>query len=162
MASNGYMTIKGSKQGSFKGNSLHPKRIDWIEFDDIVVGEAIDPATNQMTGRRAHNPIKIVKQIDSATPQLFQACQTSEQLVEVIVELVAVTSGGGEQINCRYRLRDAAILDIRQHLPPPGQHGDGHKRPLQDIYLGCEAVDCQVLVPVDNNQSGLATGKRQH
>ena len=101
MASKFYMTIEGTKQGKFKGGSTQKGKgalsySDGMEchgFSYQVVAP-IDPATGQPVGRRRHNPIKITKDTDSASPLLLQTLAMNENFIPEI-PLTGSSSGSG-------------------------------------------------------------------
>src|ERR1700740_1396617 len=99
MGFQGYVTIKGQKQGQFKGEGTAPKRKDkWIpisSFEYEVVSPR-DAATGQPAERRHHKPVTVVKEWGAATPQIFTALTTNETLPEVELEFLK-TNAQGEQ-----------------------------------------------------------------
>ena len=78
-----YMTIKGSKQGQIKGAAMSGQI--------RLVSVARDTATGMSTGRRTHATITIVREIDRASPKLFQALSTNEVLSEVVINFNGAT-----------------------------------------------------------------------
>ena len=75
MAYEFYVTIEGSKQGKFKGDSkrrAHKDQIVGLAFD-YEVSAPYDPASGLATGKRQHQPVTITKRWGAATSQLFQA-----------------------------------------------------------------------------------------
>ncbi len=96
MAYEFYISIEGQKQGKFKGESgrgapngegtdngrgLGRNKIAGVRF----VSEASSPrdvATGQASGKRIHKPILVTKEWGAASPQLFQALVTNENLTD--------------------------------------------------------------------------------
>jgi type VI secretion system secreted protein Hcp len=70
MAFPAFVKIQGTKQGAFKGGSPDPKWIGWSEVYgyDFLVQSPRDPATGQASGKRQHQPVKIIKRWDGSSP----------------------------------------------------------------------------------------------
>jgi len=101
-----YMTIKGAKQGTFKGNagseSMHV----------ISVVRDTPMATAAPTGRRIHSTITIVREVDKASPMLHMALVSNETLSQVAIILVG---GSGEAKTAqKIVLTNATILSVRK------------------------------------------------
>ena len=62
-----YMTIKGAKQGSIKGEAMSEN----IHLVRVVRDTPM--AARMPTGRRMHSTITITKEIDTASPKLAMA-----------------------------------------------------------------------------------------
>ena len=103
-AMDAYMTIKGSKQGQIKGDAMSGQI--------RLVSVARDTATGMSTGRRTHATITIVREIDRASPKLFQALSTNEVLSEVVINFNGTT--GGAKTAQRIVLTNATILSVRK------------------------------------------------
>ncbi len=103
-AMDAYMTIKGSKQGQIKGDAMSGQI--------RLVSVARDTATGMSTGRRTHATITIVREIDRASPKLFQALSTNEVLSEVVINFNGAT--GGAKTAQRIVLTNATILSVRK------------------------------------------------
>ena len=77
----------------------------------VAVSEGVtsprDPATGQASGRRVHKPFVIVKQVDNASPKLFMAAVTNENLKSV--DCTIYRRSGGRQPYFEIKLEDAAI-----------------------------------------------------
>jgi len=103
-AMDAYMTIKGSRQGSITG--------DAVSGQIRLVSVVRDTASGMPTGRRTHSTITIVKEIDRASPKLFQAQSTNETLTEVVITF----SGGaaGAKTAQKIVLTNATILSVRK------------------------------------------------
>jgi type VI secretion system secreted protein Hcp len=110
------VTIKGQKQGVFKGESTKagPKdKIQGLSFS-YEIKSPRDVSTGQASGKRQHSPIKIVKEWGAATPQIFTALTTNEVLPEVTLEFRRVNANGEEYIYYKIKLTNASVSGIRQ------------------------------------------------
>jgi type VI secretion system secreted protein Hcp len=129
MAYQFYMSLKGSKQGTIKGGSKKPGRADWSDVLAIYCGVPL-PWTLEHHPRgdkhkHKHSPFKVTKELDIASPLLFQACVTQEILNSVIFE-VTETRQGIERGTHQVILTNAVIM---QFVPRTGLTGlnKGHE-----------------------------------
>jgi type VI secretion system secreted protein Hcp len=100
------MTIHGSKQGTFKGESASARPTKGQLTSQIAirsfsyeVTSARDPRTGQASGNRQHQPVTVVKELGAASPQLFQALVTNEALTDVVFEFYRMTPAGQEELH---------------------------------------------------------------
>ena len=109
----GYAAFHGTKQGTIKGGS--PRRHGWTEVFSISFGEQtpLDAGTGQLTGKRQHKPVVIVKQRDQATPLLLQACVTNEVLDSVSLSFARPNSDGKEEVYQTIELTNGAIVGYK-------------------------------------------------
>ncbi len=136
-----YTSIKGSKQGQFKGETKNTKRKDkWIELVSFEMNSEVpvDQTGGGITGRRTHSPIRITKEFGSSSPQLLDAYWTNEVLSEVVIEaLGSPKASGSENVAQRITLTNAQIVDIRPHV---GRVAIGGKA-LSDVTFTFEKVE---------------------
>ena len=118
MAFQAYISVKGSKQGQFKSETLQAKRQDkWMTVLSVRdVQWPRDPATGQASGKRQHEPVKIVKEWGAASPQGLAACSTNEDLTEVQIEFVKPTATGPEDVYQAITLTDASLSEVRRFV----------------------------------------------
>ncbi len=100
-----YMTINGTKQGRFKGEAMSEKiAVKSVSHDARM-------ASGLSTGRRQHGYITITREVDKASPMLFQALSTNETLNDVTI--VFPSSGRGKAAQT-INLKDARIVADRK------------------------------------------------
>ncbi len=92
-AVNAYMTIDGSAQGAFKGDSARMGATGGAIALTSVVRAPKDTASGMATGRRQHGTITIVREIDRASPMLAQALSTNESLRQVAITFQGAGAG---------------------------------------------------------------------
>jgi len=82
MALNSYLKLKGQKQGDIKGSVTQKGREDSIMV--IALSHEIisprDPASGLPTGKRMHKPLVITKELDKASPLLYNALVNNENI----------------------------------------------------------------------------------
>lgn len=81
----GTIEITGERQGEFQGSDGPMMEI--ISFSHEIVSPR-DAASGLPTGRRQHKPITITKEIDKASPLIFQALVDNENLTEILIGLL--------------------------------------------------------------------------
>jgi type VI secretion system secreted protein Hcp len=111
-----YMQMTGTKQGQLKGRSQKAENLPLVSFDYSVISPR-DVATGQASGKRQHKPITIVREIDSASPLLYQALVTNEALKScVLVEPEAGVAGGTVTVtlaNAQITAQTALVADAK-------------------------------------------------
>ena len=92
MALNAYLRLKGAKQGVIQGSSTQRgqegKIVVVASNHEIIVPR--DAATGLATGKRQHAPIIITKEIDKASPLLYTALVTNEQITEWVEDMTTL------------------------------------------------------------------------
>jgi type VI secretion system secreted protein Hcp len=116
-----YVTIEGTKQGKFKGESTKKgleSKFPGLGFQ-YELKSPRDAATGQSSGKRQHGAIVITKEWGASTPQLFQACVTNEVLKSVLIEFFRTDPNGQEYLFQTIRLTNATISNIKQYTGVP-------------------------------------------
>lgn len=115
MAYEFYVTVEGTKQGKFKGESIreaHKEKLTGLSYRHEIKSPR-DVATGQASGKRQHGPISMTKEWGAATPQIFQALVTNEVLKSVFFEFVATTPEGIEEVYYTIKLVNATVSQVR-------------------------------------------------
>ena len=112
------LRIEGSKQGQIVGDPVGYDGLSIGAIKVIAISHEVlsprDSATGQPSGKRTHRPLFIVKQIDKATPLLYQALITNEKLKNVLVELWKLNNKGALNQYFIIKLINASISSISQ------------------------------------------------
>jgi type VI secretion system secreted protein Hcp len=114
MAYEFYVTIEGTTQGAFKGESLRKgqeKKVAGLSYSHEITAPR-DIATGMASGKRQHGPVKITKEWGASSPQLFQALVTNEVLKSVLLEFYHTTREGKEEVYHTIKLIDATVAKI--------------------------------------------------
>ena len=118
-----YLSFKGSKQGQFKPETQKTRGTDkWSEVIAFKMGTEVpvDAKSGGPKGGRTHKPIVITREVDGASPGLFQLCVTGETLTEVVLETVFC----GHTAK-RITLRDAVLARVGPSLALPRKPSRG-------------------------------------
>lgn len=150
MAYQFYVSIEGTKQGKFKGESIREAWKDKIAglSLDYQVTSPRDPSTGQASGKRQHQPVSFTKEWGASTPQFIQALCTNEVLKSVLFEFVHTTPEGAEEVYHTVKLVNATVSNIRQYVgsttfkePTARVAHDTHE--LEDISLTFQRIEIE-------------------
>lgn len=82
-----------------------------------------DVATGQASGKRMHKPLVIVKEVDKASPKLYQACASGKHFPSAVVDV------GGHQ----FRLFDVVIASVEK--------SSGGGRPTEQLTFNFTKIE---------------------
>jgi type VI secretion system secreted protein Hcp len=146
MAYEFYMTIEGTTQGAFKGESTraaHNKKSPCIGFE-YAVQSPRDVATGLASGKRQHQPIVVTKEWGASSPQLFQACVTNEVLKSVLLEYIHTTAEGREEIYFTIKLTNATVSKLRQFTQEAAKHSEANDtHELEEVSFTFQKIDME-------------------
>ncbi|MGZ3419357.1 MAG: type VI secretion system tube protein TssD [Polyangiales bacterium] len=128
MAYEFYVTIEGTKQGKFKGESIrdiHKEKLAGLSFNYKVTAP-IDTASGAHSGKRRHEPIEFVKEVGASSPQIFQALVTNEVIKSVLFEFIRTTPEGAEEIHYTIKLLNASISSYQTYIEADSKHSESH------------------------------------
>jgi type VI secretion system secreted protein Hcp len=141
MAYEFYVTVEGTKQGKFKGESTrqaHADKLAGLSFH-YSVGSPREAASGMATGRRVHQPVSFVKEWGAASPQLFAALTSNESCKSVLFEFVRTDESGQERIFHTIKLVNALITEIEQYVE------QGATGPLEKISFTFQRIELENL-----------------
>jgi len=114
MALNAYLSIVAQKQGQIRGSVAQKGR----EGKILVMGAMHqivcprDPASGLPTGKRAHKPFIILKELDRSSPFLFSILSSNENIASAEIQFWQPSPMGGERQHYTVRLINANISSI--------------------------------------------------
>ena len=76
-----------------------------------------DIQTGLPTGKRVHNALTVTKVFDRASPLLFQALTSGEQMTDVTLDFYKVDEYGKEKLYYKIKLEKAIIVSIKPWIP---------------------------------------------
>lgn len=134
-AENVYMTIVGP-QGAIKGEAKSPHGSEWIPVTQFSMSlEAPrDVATGQASGKRQHEPLKVLKKMDAASPKLERAASSGERLKEVVFQVYRTGPGGREELYETIRLMNPMISSIHATGGATAKSGQAPQEELTFTY----------------------------
>jgi type VI secretion system secreted protein Hcp len=114
MALNAYLKLKSQKQGEIKGSVTQKGREGKIMV--IAVSHEIisprDHASGLPTGKRMHKPFVITKELDKASPLLYNVLTNNENIPEWSLEFWTPGGTGAEKQHYTVKLTNANIASI--------------------------------------------------
>jgi type VI secretion system secreted protein Hcp len=119
MALAAYLSIVAERHGPVKGSVTQKGR----EGKSLVYGarhEIVsprDPMNGRPTGKRAHKPLILTKQVDRASPILEQILCSNENIVNALVEFWITMPNGSERARFAILLRNANVAAIHLKMP---------------------------------------------
>jgi type VI secretion system secreted protein Hcp len=119
MALTAYLAISGKSQGDIKGDCPQggDKKDKILVYSvDHEVEIPKDTHTGLPTGQRIHKPLTITKHKDQATPKIFKACCTGEQL-SVTLDFYRIKPDGTEEKYFTIKLEEAIVVNAREYTP---------------------------------------------
>ena len=133
-----HLTIIGELQGSIEGSCEYEGREGTILVQSVDHTVEIPTDSRGIsTGRRVHRPMSITKEIDAATPMLYQALCTGERLTEVTLDWYRVEESGGEELYYTVYMQNVLINKVHPWMPntlDPNQAGFRHMEDVSFMY----------------------------
>ena len=146
MAHEFYISIKGARQGAFKGNAdVGAKRakgkIGGVKFS-METTSPRDVATGQASGKRTHKPIVITKEWDAAWPQIYNALVTNETLKTVLFEFIKADAAGKDFVYHTITLTNANVSNLHSYLDLTDTSGDRYDaHELEDVSFVFQKIE---------------------
>ena len=119
MALTSYMKVQGKKSGQVKGDCQQggDKKDSMLVYNiDHKLHIPRDTHTGLPTGQRVHEPFRVTKHIDNATPKLNDMCAKGEHC-DVTVDYYRIKEDGSEEKYYTIKLSDAIIVGDRHYKP---------------------------------------------
>ena len=120
MAFNAYLTVTGQKQGEIHGavNLAGLENTILVHSFSHQIVSPRDPASGLATGKRQHQALLILKEIDKSSPRLRNAFVSNETLVDWALQFRGTADGAaaGEKQDFIIRLTNASISSMRNSM----------------------------------------------
>jgi type VI secretion system secreted protein Hcp len=134
-----HVWVEGETQGKIAGGDGGISDIQGRE--DSILGQALDhsvhiprdPQTGLPTGKRVHQPLKFTKYYDKASPLLYQALCSGEQLSNVEFKFFRISPKGMEEHYFTIKLTNAIVVDIRSWVPQCLDPAMGYLKHMEDV-----------------------------
>lgn len=137
-----FMTMTGQSQGRIDGEVTQRGREDQhrlLAYSHEIVSPR-DPASGQATGKRQHQPFRIVKLINQGSPKLLTAMRNNEALTEVVVDIWSPSQTGAEIKLLTYTLKNARIVSLRPWMPNKSDTSAQPYPPAEEIAFVYESI----------------------
>jgi type VI secretion system secreted protein Hcp len=137
------LAVNGVRQGVIKGDNTTKGQEDTIVVlalgADMNVPFSASGGGGGATGKLVPGPITITKNVDRATPQLFQAMATGEILKDVYIRFYRTGTDGATSTYFTIKLRNALIVEIKTE--GNAQVSGGVKESVSFIWQTMELTD---------------------
>jgi type VI secretion system secreted protein Hcp len=118
MALNAYLKMKAQKSGEIKGSVTQKGRENKIAI--IAVSHEVvsprDAASGLPTGKRLHKPFVITKELDKASPLLWNVLAHNENVTEWELQFWQPSATGAEKQHYTVKLTNANIASIAYRM----------------------------------------------
>jgi type VI secretion system secreted protein Hcp len=146
-----YMSVEGITQGLITGGAFTEESVGnvWQEgHEDECLIQAFqhnvtlprDPQSGQPSGQRVHKPVTVTKVFDKASPLLYQALTSGEQLTKCEIKWYRTSPAGTQEHYFTVTLEDAVIVDMKSYMPncqDPKNAGFTH---LEDVSFAYRRI----------------------
>jgi type VI secretion system secreted protein Hcp len=109
------VNVEGGKQGKFHADSA-AKSLESHQFAavqlDFAIPASIDAASGQRSGKLAHEPVVLTKELGPSTPQFRNALVNNESLTSVVFDFYGTQAHGGggkEELGFTIKLTNANV-----------------------------------------------------
>ena len=138
----GFLTLEGTNQGKMEGDCTQKGREKTILVYavDHEIEIPRDTHTGLPTGQRIHKPLTITKHTDPATPLLFQACATGEQMKKWQLDYYHINEKGQEELYYQVTLENAIVVNIRHYKPDTLNEANKPYKDMEEVSFTYEAI----------------------
>jgi type VI secretion system secreted protein Hcp len=150
MAFDAYMEIAG-----IKGDCTDKDHAEWIEIQSFShglsqqIGGSRSAGGAATAGRCDHQDFTVIKQMDFATPKLFEKCCDGEHISKIVIDLCR--AGANPVSFMKFTLSDCVVSAIS----PGGSSGGG--MPVESLMINYGKIEW--LYNKTDPQSGKVVGK---
>lgn len=137
-----FMTATGKSQGLIRGEVTQRGREyqhSLLAYSHEIVTPR-DAASGLPSGKRQHQPFRIVKLINQGSPRLMTAMTSNELLSTVVVDVWSPTATGAETKMLSYTLTNARIVSLRPWMPNRSDAAAVNYPPAEEIAFVYESI----------------------
>ena len=140
-----YLSLKGQSVGKVEGSiteTTHERKgkIGVISVSHEIVAPR-DPATGHPTGRRLHKPLVITKELDKASPLLYQLLCKNENVTEWELQFFMQGASGGAQQHYTIKLTNANVASINFRMPNTKADNSKQSDPYEEVAFVYQKID---------------------
>lgn len=139
-----YMKVMGgSKLGDILGEVTQKGREGQhgvLAFSHEIVSPR-DAASGLPTGKRQHQPFRVVKLLNKGTPLLTQALANNETFKQVVIDFWAASAATGAEVKVlSYTLNGASVVSIRPWMPNRQDSSTTGYTPAEEISFVYQSI----------------------
>lgn len=137
------LTVKGIPGGSEKEGRENSSDVFEIEHQ---VHSPSDAATGMAAGMRLHSPLRVTKQIDKASPPLFQALCENRNLEQVSLDFYRIDPETRSEVKYySIILTNARVSAFRPYMPVSFLPANESYRHMEQVSFTYEKIELQWL-----------------
>ena len=139
--------------GDIKGEATEQGHKDWVSALSVSFQVSKTPVKSRSAGAvkaKEGSALAITKQVDTASPKLFEACTKGTHIPKVIIEYLRADKGGQPIGYLQIKLKEVVISGIAHNPTPPGANVE----PTETLNLVYSSME---QTPVAATPSTLAT-----
>ncbi len=137
-----FMTLTGKTQGLIRGEVTQRGRENQhslLAYSHEIVTPR-DAASGLPSGKRQHQPFRVVKLINQGSPRMMTAMTSSEPLSSVVIDVWSPNSAGVEAKLLTYTLTNARIVSLRPWMPNRSDASALNYPPAEEIAFVYESI----------------------
>ena len=141
-ASKVYLWLEGESMGPILGEVITPGREDShsvLAYSHEIVAP-YDAASGLPTGKRQHQPFRVVKLLNRGSPRLVEALATNERLTYVRFDVWAPNLTGKESRLLTYELHIARLISVRPWMPNKSDAATVTYAPAEEIAFVYQSI----------------------
>ncbi len=137
-----HMTLLGERMGAIAGEVVQAGREGThklLAYSHEIVSPR-DPASGLPTGKRQHQPFRVVKLINRSSPLLLQVLATNERLTTVTIDLWVMSQAGKESLMLSYTLTNARLVSVRPWMPNKSDASTATYPPAEELAFTYQKI----------------------
>ena len=137
-----FMNVEGESQGKIDGSCQITGREGaiLIQAVDHTIEIPKSPQTGLPTGKRVHLPMTVTKEVDKASPKLYQALCSGEQMKTVSLDYYRISPQGKEEKYYTVKLENAIVVGVRSWIPNCLEPNNGQMGHMEDVSFSYEKI----------------------
>jgi type VI secretion system secreted protein Hcp len=136
------MSLTGQKTGVIAGEVTQKGREGQhavLAYSHEIVSPR-DAVTGLPTGKRQHQPFRVVKLINRASPVLLNVLATAERLTTVTIDIWSPSASGFEVKVLTYTLTNASLVSIRPWMPNKSDASAASYPPAEELAFTYQTI----------------------
>ena len=142
------MRLTGQKSGGIPGEVTQKGREGQhsiLAYSHEIVSPR-DPQTGLPTGKRQHQPFRVVKLVNRASPVLLSVLAGNELLTSVVIDIWtptfgSITGAGSESKILSYTLTGAQLVSIRSWMPNQSDAAATNYPPAEELSFVYKKIE---------------------
>jgi type VI secretion system secreted protein Hcp len=127
--------IKGSNTKKGRADSSVVIQLDHEVFTPVEEQRGV------VTGARVHRPVNLLKEIDTASAGLYQACCEGKTIPKLTVKWYEIDGTSADEVEHFHTILEGVkVVSVVQRLPNSKEEAEAKKRHLEELKLMYEKI----------------------